>query len=105
VTARSNREQGRARYLTAELASAFLNAEKPLSLGELSERLGRPFRSVAVALSAACRAGDVDRLEGGLYSLRSRPSLADLFAFVHAREAEWELDDRLRLLDPAHHSD
>ena len=81
--------------VAAELVSALRMAEKPLSLGELSQRLGRPFQTVAFALTNACRSGDVDRLEGGLYSLRPRPALAQLFAFVSACEAGWELDDRL----------
>jgi DNA-binding IclR family transcriptional regulator len=90
--------------VAAELVSALRTAEEPLSLGELSQLLGRPFRTVAYALANACRAGDVDRLDGGLYSVRPRPALAELFALVRACESEWKLDDRPGLFGLARRS-
>jgi hypothetical protein len=89
----------------SELLLVLRDAERPLSLGDLSQRLGRPYRAVAFTVSAACSSGHVDRLEGGLYSLRPRPALAELFAFVHGCEAMWELNDRLRVFARARRND
>ncbi len=86
------RKQEPARSLAAELVFVLQSADKPLSLGELTERLGRPFRAIAGALAAGCTAGDVDRLDGGLYVVPLRPALAELFALVNACEAQWKLD-------------
>lgn len=82
---------GRAIDLMAELISVLNGAEKPLSLGELSLRLGRNFRSIAWVLAAAGNAGTVDRLEGGRYALSVRPALLELYALVHECETRWEL--------------
>jgi hypothetical protein len=76
---------------TSMLLSVLQDAEKPLTLGELSVRLVRPFRAVAGSLAAACDVGSVIRLEGGLYALAPRPALADLLAVVSACEARWNL--------------
>jgi len=86
-----------AAILDASLLSVLNVAEKALTLGELSQRLHRPFRAVAVATVAACSTGAVDRLEGGKYAARMRPALLELFSFVHSCEKEWERDERLRL--------
>jgi hypothetical protein len=67
-------------------------AEKPLTLGELSLRMQRPYRAVAVALAAACHAGTVIRLEGGLYTISLGPPLAELLACVNACEVQWKRD-------------
>ena len=83
--------------LRIELIHQLQNAEKPLTLSELSLRIGRPFPAVFAALVAARSAGAVDRLEGGFYGLRLAPALLELFAAVHACEVEWRLDDRLGL--------
>jgi hypothetical protein len=85
----------RAGDIAAELTSLLQNADKPLTLGELSQLLGRNFRAIAWALAAACRAGTVDRLEAGRYALVISPSLAELFAHVRACETAWE-DSMLR---------
>jgi hypothetical protein len=79
----------------AELTSLLQNAETPMTLGEVSQHLGRNFRAVAWVLAAACRAGRVDRLEDGRYALAISPSLVELFACVRACEAAWE-DSMLR---------
>jgi hypothetical protein len=73
----------------AALRSALQSAETPLTLGELSMRLGRPFHAVAVDLLAGSRAGDVERIDGGWYALRLQPALTELFALVLACEASW----------------
>ena len=86
----------RAATIAADLQCVLHGAEKPLALGELSLRLGRPHRTVAFALAAACRAGAVERLEGGMYSLGLRPALTELFDLVRACEMKWE-EDRLGL--------
>jgi hypothetical protein len=83
--------------LVADLIAVLESAEKPVSLGELSQRLGRPFRAVAVTLAAASRLGGIDCLEGGLYVRRLPPALSDLFAFVRECEVAWETDDRRRI--------
>jgi len=70
--------------LADALTSVLQVAEKPLSLGELSLRLRVPFRAVAYALASACATGAVDRLDGGLFVLRRRPVLLELFSYVHA---------------------
>jgi hypothetical protein len=85
----------------AELTSVLNRVEKPLTLGELSQQLGRPFRAVAWALSAACKAGSVDRLEGGLYRLGRSPALSELLDIVQACEAEWMVDDQLAQFGPS----
>ena len=74
----------------AALRSLLQSAENPLTLGELSMRLGRPYRAVAVDLVAGSRAGEIERLEGGQYALRLQPALKELFAVVLACEARWK---------------
>jgi hypothetical protein len=80
----------RAGDIAAELTCLLQDAGQPLTLGELSQHLGRNFRAIAWVLAAACRAGTVDRLEGGRYALAISPSLVELFANVRACEKAWE---------------
>jgi hypothetical protein len=87
-----------------ELVNVLREAAAPLSLGEVSERLGLPFRPVAYLLTAAISQGSVDRLEGGRYALSQGGQermvcLGELLEFVLACEADWRLDDKLAALD------
>lgn len=83
--------------LAAELNLVLRSAESPLTLGELSTRLRRPFRAVAGVLAAGCRVGNVERLAGGRYAFRLQPALAELLAFVLTCEARWAPEHQLGL--------
>jgi hypothetical protein len=86
----------------AMLVRLLEEADAPLSLGEISSRLGLHFRFVAYLLAQASSAGMVHKLPGGTYASIAGPrpapcQLEELMQFVLACEAEWRFDDRLVL--------
>jgi hypothetical protein len=94
----SHRRGIRQDLLSAEVAAELVNAARPLTLGELSSRLGQHFRSLAYVLAADCREGTIERLEGGRYCLLRAPGMEDILQFVLVCELRWRLDDRLELM-------